>query len=77
MAENRVILIVDDDDDDDDDSGIVKSIAKYLESAGYAVLVSKNGKQALEIFNKEKPDLVIADIYARNERSRIAGTVKT
>jgi DNA-binding response OmpR family regulator len=52
----RRILIV------DDDYEIVESVRIPLESAGYEVLVARDGNQGLAMVEREDPDLVILDM---------------
>lgn len=46
----------------DDDINIVKLIKLYLEKEGYEVITSHNGREALELFKREKPSIIILDI---------------
>ncbi len=46
----------------DDEPYVRRSIAEYLGGIGYTVLQSENGREGIEIFYKEKPDIVIADL---------------
>lgn len=46
----------------DDDQNLCKLIRIYLKNAGYQVVEARDGIQALEVFRKERPDLVILDI---------------
>ena len=46
---------------EDDDS--IRELYRYkLTSAGYNVSIAKNGKDALIVLQKEKPDLILLDI---------------
>jgi signal transduction histidine kinase len=47
----------------DDHQGIRHLIRSVLEKDGLIVIEAKNGKEALELFIKEKPDLVLLDIF--------------
>jgi DNA-binding response OmpR family regulator len=46
----------------DDDAHILRLYKEELEEEGYEVLVAGTGKEAMEIFEKEEPDLVTLDI---------------
>ncbi|MEN8199383.1 MAG: HD domain-containing phosphohydrolase [Thermodesulfobacteriota bacterium] len=60
MAENEntkvTILIV------EDDPIISKSEAVFLEDRGYSVVMAGNGREGLEMFSRENPDLVLLDL---------------
>jgi len=46
----------------DDDKNIQRLYKEELEDEGYEVIIADTGKDALEIFEKEKPDVVTLDI---------------
>lgn len=46
----------------DDEPQIVKVLKAYLEKAGYQVITASDGKAALAIFQREKPDFLILDL---------------
>lgn len=46
----------------DDDKNIVELLRLYIEKEGYLAVTALNGKEAINLFNKEKPDLVVLDI---------------
>lgn len=46
----------------DDDEVVRASLAAYLEDSGFNVLQASNGLQGLEVFQRDKPDLVICDL---------------
>src|SRR5690606_29895728 len=53
---SATLLIIDDDD-------VVRaSLAAYLEDSGFSVLQASNGQQGLQVFEQDKPDLVICDL---------------
>src|SRR3972149_8974624 len=52
----QTILIV------DDEKRLVSLVQSYLTQEGYRVVTAYNGKEALPIAQKEKPDLIILDI---------------
>jgi DNA-binding response OmpR family regulator len=53
---NEQILIV------DDEKKMVGIIRTYLEQEGYRTLEAYDGRQALEVFASEQPDLVVLDV---------------
>ena len=54
--EKKCILIA------DDEQRIVDLVSDFLHAAGYETLKAYDGKQALEIFERQKADLAIIDI---------------
>ena len=46
----------------DDDEVVRASLAAYLEDSGFSVLQASNGQQGLQVFERDKPDLVICDL---------------
>jgi CheY-like chemotaxis protein len=46
----------------DDDEGLRELYKEILIDEGYEVLTAKNGKEALQRLEKEKPDLIVLDI---------------
>ena len=46
----------------EDNTEVRENTAEILELAQYDVRTAKNGKEGVEIANKEKPDLIICDI---------------
>lgn len=46
----------------EDEKEVRETVVELLENAGYNVITVENGEQALEILEKEIPDLLIADI---------------
>ena len=50
------ILLVDDEPD------FVETVEFFLRGSGYEVFVAKNGKEALEQAEREKPDVVLMDV---------------
>ena len=53
---NAKILVV------DDEKNICELLRLYLEKDGYQVVTAYDGGQALEVFKKESPDLILLDI---------------
>lgn len=56
MARKRKILIV------DDEAMIRRILSTRLTMVGYEVAIAANGIEALEVFEKEKPDLIVLDV---------------
>jgi DNA-binding response OmpR family regulator len=46
----------------DDDAHILRLYKEELQDEGYEVVVAGTGKEAMELFEKEEPDLVTLDI---------------
>ncbi|PCK07105.1 MAG: response regulator [Alteromonadaceae bacterium] len=46
----------------DDEIAYNELLKDYLESHGYSVVCAFDGKQGLELYHQEKPDLIITDI---------------
>lgn len=46
----------------DDDSGLLFLYQEELSEEGYEVIVARNGKEALEKYDRESPHLVVLDI---------------
>jgi DNA-binding response OmpR family regulator len=46
----------------DDDSNICELLRLYIEKEDYEVVIASNGTQAVEMFDREKPDLILLDI---------------
>lgn len=55
MKKYRILIV-------DDDVNIIKLLKVNLEKCGYDIVTAVDGKDGLEKFKTEKPDLIIADI---------------
>lgn len=55
MAGKKVLLV-------DDEATIVNAVRAYLQKDGYRVVTAADGRTALEVFEREHPDLVILDL---------------
>lgn len=55
MPRNTILIV-------DDEPLIVDVIQAYLEKAGFKAVTSANGRDALDVFDKSSPDLVILDL---------------
>ena len=56
MAEPKTILVV------DDEQQLALAIKIRLQSKGYQVFTANDGRQALEMAAKDRPDLVVLDV---------------
>ena len=56
FTDNRKILIV------DDDANICELLRLYLQKDGFSTAVALNGQAALELLERENPDLILLDI---------------
>jgi two-component system KDP operon response regulator KdpE len=50
----------------DDDPRLLRLVREVLSAAGYEVLTSTNGEQAIEVIALEQPNLVVLDIMLRD-----------
>ncbi|MFL5311970.1 MAG: response regulator [Myxococcales bacterium] len=55
-AGERLVLVVDDDPD------ILQTLGLCLSSEGYRVLMAANGKEALDILEREHPSVILLDL---------------
>ena len=55
MSENLVLVV-------EDEASIAEVVSLYLKRAGYAAQIASDGKQAMTLFERRKPDLVIMDL---------------
>lgn len=46
----------------DDDPMVRQNVAAYLEDGGFEIVEATNGEEGINIFKKEKPDLVLVDL---------------
>lgn len=46
----------------DDDSNICELLRLYLEKEGFETVIAENGARALELFDREQPDLILLDV---------------
>ena len=46
----------------DDEAGLVEFIRRVLELKGYAVLTEHDGPRAVEVFEREQPQIVLIDV---------------
>src|SRR2546423_2912535 len=57
MDTNKTILVA------DDESHILHVVSLKLRNAGYRVLTARDGQEALEMAQQERPDLLITDYH--------------
>jgi len=57
MPGGKKILVV------DDEQQLALAVKIRLQSRGYQVVIASDGRQALELIQTEKPDLVILDVF--------------
>ena len=56
QAGERLILVVDDDPD------ILQTLGLCLSTEGYRVLMAANGREALDILERERPSVILLDL---------------
>jgi UDP-3-O-[3-hydroxymyristoyl] N-acetylglucosamine deacetylase len=54
---NELVLIV------DDEAGILTALSQLLNDEGYLTLTTRSGEEALQLYAKERPDVVLLDIW--------------
>ncbi len=47
----------------DDEPALLRSITAYLEDSGFVAYGAEDGKQGLDLFYRETPDLVLTDLH--------------
>lgn len=57
ISNNKTILVA------DDESHILHVVSLKLRNAGYRVVTARDGQEALELAQQEKPDLLITDYH--------------
>ncbi len=55
MSKGKILVV-------DDEPKIVSTVQAYLEREGYQVVEANNGRQALDVFQREVPDLIVLDL---------------
>ena len=55
MANSKIMVV-------DDDANICELLRLYLEKEGFDPVIVPNGAKALELFEPEKPDLILLDV---------------
>jgi two-component system, OmpR family, alkaline phosphatase synthesis response regulator PhoP len=57
MGEQKTILVA------DDETHILHVVSLKLRNAGYVVITARDGQEALEMAQQERPDLIITDYH--------------
>lgn len=55
MAEGKILVV-------DDDQNICELLRLYIEKEGFEVRIANDGRNAIEIFEEQNPDLIMLDI---------------
>jgi DNA-binding response OmpR family regulator len=55
MSENHILVV-------EDEASIAEVVSLYLKRAGYSVQVAADGRQAMNLFERQMPDFVILDL---------------
>ena len=55
MNETHILVV-------EDEASIAEVVSLYLKRAGYSVQIASDGKQAINLFQKQQPDFVILDL---------------
>jgi DNA-binding response OmpR family regulator len=55
MSENLMLIV-------EDEASIAEVVSLYLKRAGFAVQIASDGRQAMNIFERQKPSFVILDL---------------
>ncbi len=55
MNQTKILIV-------DDDRNIVELLRLYIEKEGYQTITASNGREAINAFGREKPDLIILDV---------------
>lgn len=71
MSDKKILVI-------DDDPDILDSIKAVLSSKGYRIVTATDGKDGVEKFKNEKPDLVLCDMMMErvDAGSKVAELIK-
>jgi DNA-binding NtrC family response regulator len=56
MASYRILFV-------DDDPQVLKSLGDYFEKLGHRVLRAASGKEALKVYDADRPDVVVLDLF--------------
>jgi DNA-binding NarL/FixJ family response regulator len=56
VGNHRRLLLI------DDDPNLILLVKDYLEFRGYEVVTAENGREALDVLDKDVPDMIICDV---------------
>lgn len=56
LGDHKRLLLI------DDDPNLILLVKDYLEFRGYEVVTAENGREALEVLEKDIPDMIICDV---------------
>jgi DNA-binding NarL/FixJ family response regulator len=56
VGEHKRLLLI------DDDPNLILLVKDYLEFRGYEVITAEHGQQALDVLQKDTPDMIICDV---------------
>ncbi|MBW4468630.1 MAG: response regulator transcription factor [Pegethrix bostrychoides GSE-TBD4-15B] len=56
VGEHKRLLLI------DDDPNLILLVKDYLEFRGYEVITAENGQEALDVLEKDIPDMIICDV---------------
>lgn len=59
MAQNKILVV-------DDDKNICELLRLYLEKEGYDVILAFDGKEGIDKFRSQNPDLILLDVMMPN-----------
>jgi len=71
MAVKKILVI-------DDDPDILDSVKAILDANGFNTVTAQSGKDGIQAFSTEKPDLVLADMMMESvdEGSKVANKIR-
>ncbi|MBP1695959.1 MAG: two component sigma54-specific transcriptional regulator, Fis family, partial [Deltaproteobacteria bacterium] len=56
LVDKKVLIV-------DDEERVVESIAGVLEDEGFRVATARSGEEAIRVFQEERPDVTLLDIW--------------
>jgi CheY-like chemotaxis protein len=71
MTDKKILVI-------DDDPDILDSVKTILKANGFSTLTAQGGQEGIDIFNREKPDLVFCDMMMESvdEGYKVASRIR-